>query len=164
MSPLEQLRDIHLPEAVDAWPPAYGWWLLALLILGLLFFSFIALKRRRRQRLATRQALEELEQIDYQRPDWPAQVNGLLKRLTISYLPRESSASLHDQAWLAFLARLLPKKRREDFIQGYRPLLASLYRPESAALDARASRELVRNWIRQALPVKTSRLEEDLHV
>ena len=27
--PLSQLADIHLPEAVSAWPPAVGWWLLA---------------------------------------------------------------------------------------------------------------------------------------
>lgn len=28
------LRDIHLPEAVSAWPPAIGWWLLAALLIA----------------------------------------------------------------------------------------------------------------------------------
>ena len=31
MNPLDQLKDIYIPPEVDAWPPAYGWWLIAIL-------------------------------------------------------------------------------------------------------------------------------------
>ena len=34
--PLAELRGYHPPDPVSWWPPAPGWWLLALLILGLL--------------------------------------------------------------------------------------------------------------------------------
>ena len=31
-SVLAQLRDIQPPEAISAWPPAIGWWLLAIIV------------------------------------------------------------------------------------------------------------------------------------
>ena len=31
--PLSQLKDIHLPATGGFWPPAPGWWLLALILL-----------------------------------------------------------------------------------------------------------------------------------
>ena len=34
--PLAQLRDIHLPEPVSWWPPALGWWLVAMTVMTLL--------------------------------------------------------------------------------------------------------------------------------
>ena len=30
---LAQLADIHLPAEISFWPPAFGWWILALLLL-----------------------------------------------------------------------------------------------------------------------------------
>ncbi len=36
--PLAQLRDIHLPDPISWWPPAPGWWVLAVVVLALLFF------------------------------------------------------------------------------------------------------------------------------
>ncbi|MFK7734069.1 MAG: DUF4381 domain-containing protein [Pseudomonadales bacterium] len=44
----QQLRDIHLPEAVSWWPPAIGWWLLTLLCIGLLWVLWANLKKRRK--------------------------------------------------------------------------------------------------------------------
>ena len=34
-NPLQNLKDIHLPGAVSAWPPAPGWWILTFLLLAL---------------------------------------------------------------------------------------------------------------------------------
>ena len=48
MNPLEQLKDIHVPPQVSAWPPAYGWWLVALVcILAVAVITFVLMKRRR---------------------------------------------------------------------------------------------------------------------
>ena len=66
--PLAQLRDIHLPEAVGWWPPAPGWWILALvLILATAFAIRYLVTRRQRQRFR-RQAKQLLTQcwVTYQ--------------------------------------------------------------------------------------------------
>ncbi|ALS97894.1 DUF4381 domain-containing protein [Lacimicrobium alkaliphilum] len=151
-SPLEQLKDIHLPEPVSWWPPAPGWWILALLCLGLIVITVRWLIKRYRYRAAMRQALSELEQISEADKDWPQQLNSLLKRLTLSYFPRAQSAALHQQQWLEFLGARLPEKKRASFMQQYRPLLDTLYQDKSPNLDSAACKALVRDWIHKALP------------
>lgn len=151
-SPLEQLKDIHLPEPVSWWPPAPGWWILALLCLGLIVITVRWLIRRHRYRAAIREALAGLEQINARDKDWPQQLNSLLKRLTLSYFPRVQSAALHQQQWLEFLGSRLPDKKRTSFMHQYRPLLDSLYQNKSADLNIADYKKLVRDWIRQALP------------
>jgi hypothetical protein len=33
--PLQDLRDVHLPDPISWWPPAFGWWMImGLLIIG----------------------------------------------------------------------------------------------------------------------------------
>ena len=42
----EQLRDIHLPEAVSWWPLAIGWWVLGFLaIIAIAVLAYIVLRR-----------------------------------------------------------------------------------------------------------------------
>ena len=61
--PLDQLRDIHLPEAISMWPPAPGWWVISALALSGLFILTGFFIRRHRSRLYRRQALESLRKI-----------------------------------------------------------------------------------------------------
>ena len=37
---LPELRDIHLPESIPAFPPAYGWWVILAGIIFLRFYIF----------------------------------------------------------------------------------------------------------------------------
>jgi hypothetical protein len=46
---LTQLRDIQVPEPISWWPPAPGWWLLALVSIIALGYTVFALRRYRRQ-------------------------------------------------------------------------------------------------------------------
>ena len=65
---LEQLRDIHLPEAVHWWPPAPGWWIVTTLVLALLIWLVRYLQRRYRHQYFRSESRELLKQIwlDYQ--------------------------------------------------------------------------------------------------
>ena len=45
-SPLDNLKDIHLPENIDQFPSAIGWWIvLSLIILALVFLVYKKLKK-----------------------------------------------------------------------------------------------------------------------
>ena len=44
---LPELRDIHLPEGVSAFPPAYGWWVILGGILLLLLLTELFLSKKR---------------------------------------------------------------------------------------------------------------------
>jgi len=110
---LNQLRDIHLPDAVGWWPPAPGWWLLS----GLLLLSAVALFHWRRQiqprhrsrRLLRQQIDREMSRIsqDYQdKKDAAAacsQLSSLMRRVALHCFPHASVAGLQGEAWLRFL-------------------------------------------------------------
>lgn len=108
---LSQLRDIHLPPPVSWWPPAPGWWLLLmifiLLILGLWFVY-----RRHKRDAWRRTALVELAHLRQQyrsQQFTPQHIVGelsvLMRRVAVSYFPREQAAKLSGDEWLAFLDR-----------------------------------------------------------
>ncbi len=65
---LEQLRDIHLPEAVHWWPPAPGWWLVAALLLALTIWLSRSLQARYRRQYFRGESQDLLKQIwqDYE--------------------------------------------------------------------------------------------------
>ncbi|WP_088331995.1 DUF4381 domain-containing protein [Lacimicrobium sp. SS2-24] len=147
-----QLRDIHLPETVGWWPPAPGWWLLALFLIVIVILIARWQLRAYRYRCAIRQALQELEQISAEQPNWPQHLNSLLKRLALSYFPREQTASLHQQQWLDFLVERLPKAKQSDFADRYQLLLNSLYQRQPSELDIKLYKTLAKDWIRRALP------------
>jgi hypothetical protein len=48
------LRDIHLPAPIGWWPPAFGWWLLAALVLAAVALYALHYYRARHKRAALR--------------------------------------------------------------------------------------------------------------
>lgn len=111
--PLVELRGYHLPEPISWWPPAPGWWLLALLIAGLLALLLVwalrAWRRRRRLRAAPRAALDELAAMRAAHArggDAATCARGLsrlLRRYALTRYPRRAVAGLSGENWLAFL-------------------------------------------------------------
>lgn len=107
--PLQNLRDIHLPDPVGIWPLAPGWYLLAVILLLLVMVASYVVYRRYRRGLAKRQALLLLH--DYERQYAAgtdaavisAQISELLRRVALVYYPRARVAGLNGLSWIGFL-------------------------------------------------------------
>ena len=94
----QQLRDIHLPEDISWWPPAPGWWLLALLSMVALVLVVHAAVKFYRANAYRRQALQHLQLISQQWPTPNAEattaVMTLLKRVALSAWPQYHYSAL----------------------------------------------------------------------
>ncbi|OAI02897.1 DUF4381 domain-containing protein [Methylomonas methanica] len=150
MEPLP-LKDIHLPDSVAFWPPAPGWWLLAVLLPLLIFLCRYFYKRIRRQ-TAAKTAAKLLSAI---RRDSGADarqtlaaLSALLRRVAISTAPRSDVASLRGEAWLSYLDQFLPDA---PFSQGPGRCLADGHYRQTPPADAEleALFELCERWLKQ---------------
>lgn len=147
---LAALKDIQLPEPVGFWPLAPGYWILLFIILitiGLLTFWLL---RRKKRHAARRGALIALARLPLTQHDYAQQVNTLLKRAVISYLPRENVASLDGDNWYLLLDALLPENKQGQF----KTLLDKRFsRKELSHEQALTLKQLAENWLKTALPI-----------
>jgi Ca-activated chloride channel family protein len=157
LAPVEGLRDIAMPPAVKALPPAPGWYLVGLVLLAVAFWGY---RQHQRARTASRyrhEALAELEGIveALQRPggrhELAARLPPLLKRVALHVEPRSAVAALTGPAWLAELDRLYhgnewskgPGKILPRLAYGSAAALSSVPRADIDAL-VRLSRDFIK--------------------
>ena len=133
------LRDIHLPGPIGWWPPAPGWWFLAVLVLagvalyGLHYYRArhkrAALRALTRVRAALEQGAEPVACLQF--------LSTILRRFAMTSVARTRGtpiepdvAGLIGERWLAFLDG---RWARTEFSAGLgRQLLAAPYaRPNS---------------------------------
>jgi len=144
-----ELRDIHLPDAVGWWPPAPGWWLVALL-LPLLVWFIRYLYRRLTRKSAIKQAQIMLKNLRRQSNDSRqtlTEISAWLRRVALSTGDRATVAALRGDAWLAYLDKKLPDA---PFSQGVGRCLADVhFRPELPAdIDIAAVFALCERWLK----------------
>ena len=148
--PLTQLRDIHLPEAISAWPPAPGWWLLLILIVALLATLIIYWRNHIQRNRYRKYALQQLATLEQQNPvDYLQQLNRLLKQTAIAAIAAKPSfdiAGLSGQQWLAFLDT---SDNSTDFSQGAaKALLDGPYAPTVTDLNITELEKVAEQWIK----------------
>ncbi|OEO26398.1 hypothetical protein AX279_06145 [Pseudomonas sp. J237] len=162
MNPLDQLQPLIQPDPISLWPPAPGWWLLAVLLPVVLWALYRLLKKLRRNqadkqpdisqdplRLA---ALSELEALQkpydgMQAGPWLQSLNSLLKRLCVQRYPDSQCHTLTSRQWLAFLDNRCPAAG----LTRWMILVEGAYRPH-CLLDDKAIAGLhqaVDTWIRK---------------
>jgi hypothetical protein len=143
------LRDIHLPEPISWWPPAIGWWIVALLIL-LTITASIWLIRRLTRKTAVKSAKKLLLKIqqnthldDHAKL---AQISILIRRTAISIFPRAQVASLTGNAWLEFLDSSM---QDTQFKLGVgRVLSDGPYQQQSETINLDALYSLCLHWLK----------------
>jgi hypothetical protein len=162
--PLEDLRDIHLPDLPGFWPPAIGWWIVTTLALLVIWWIWRLLRRQWRVRRWRRYALAQLRQIERQQrrgrmstiEAWQA-LSMLLRRLMLLHQSRHDVAALEGEAWLAALDRHLACG--DLFRHGIGRELATLPYQSSAALPPTAPliKALRRALRRLPMPTRDAR-------
>lgn len=104
------LRDIHQPPAPPLWPPAPGWWLLALAVLALVAGLWWWRRRRARRRAAIAAVFDEAVAAAATPAEELAVMSGLLRRAARRIDPQADR--LQHTAWLEFLDRHAPDAGR----------------------------------------------------
>jgi cbb3-type cytochrome oxidase subunit 3 len=150
MPPTElPLKDLHLPDPINWFPPAIGWWLVIVLIPVIIALSYW-LYRRLTRKTALKSAKILLITIKNNRMDNAqklAELSALLRRVAISVAPRAQTAGLTGQAWLAFLDSSLIGS---PFTKGAGQCLASApYRPSAPSeLEISQLISLCEDWLK----------------
>lgn len=108
MPPIQDLplRDIHFPEAVSWFPPAIGWWFVAILI-PISSYFLIALIQRLRKKTAVKEAqklLKHLQQNDsLSALEKVRELSILLRRVAVGHSQNANVGGLTGRAWLDYL-------------------------------------------------------------
>jgi hypothetical protein len=165
MNPLQDLKDISTPPAIEFWPPAYGWWLLVLLVVIGICLLTIWLVKVRKVRRAKRQALRSLQQINSSNLDCTSQLNQLLKRVAMTYFPNKNVQEMHGEKWTEFLVNTLPNKKAKELTGSFESMQQTLYQPQTSKnAEFSSYQRAVETWIKHALPPSKTvmqKLEQD---
>ena len=148
---LSQLRDIHAAPEVPWWPPAPGWWFLALVLLFLLgWLTRRALNhyrnhQRRKQMLAWVDHLNGSIDPEKQPQAYLSTLNRIFKLVALRAFPEQHCAALAGQEWVGFLTE---KMGEPDSGSALDVLASGPYDP-APRFDPAAISELTRSWIRR---------------
>ena len=152
---LLDLRDIHSPAPPSWWPPAYGWWIVAITLLALLGFAawrFLARYRRMRPYLLARKEAQTLtrQRLDFMLSPraYADAVNALYKRILVHVENRRDVIELYGQPWLQCLSE---RFKHSGFVNGAGAPLGS-ERFEPRPLDDSELPELVISTLAKVSP------------
>jgi hypothetical protein len=157
------LKDIHLPPAVSAWPPAPGWWIMAVALIAAVAAVIFFIVRHRRRTAYRRAALAEARlcgdrfRQHQDKAQLAADCSELLRRVAIAAYGKQA-AGVAGTHWINFLdTRLNAKKiRRKNSAPGFSGLAAAVleapYRP-AVDYDAQALQQALQQWIRYHKPL-----------
>jgi len=100
MDNLPELRDIHIPDGVSAFPPAYGWWILLFLLISLPIIIRIIRSAQRKSRKFF--ALNLIDKTDDNSIIKSAvKISEILKRICIYKYPQ--AVNMFGKDWIEFL-------------------------------------------------------------
>ncbi|MDD5215946.1 MAG: DUF4381 domain-containing protein [Methylococcales bacterium] len=150
MPPVQDLplRDIHFPDAISWFPPAFGWWLLIIFV-PIISYFLIALLQKIFKKTALKEAqklLQQLQNNDALSPlEKVSELSVLLRRVSISR--DEKLGGLTGRAWLDYLDSTLKDAPFKNGIG--RCLVDAPYQKELPTdVDLSALFALVQRWLK----------------
>ena len=148
---LSQLRDIHAAPAAPWWPPAPGWWVIALLLLALLVWLGRRVLARYKVRQRRKQMLGWIDHLnantDPQREPhaYLSTLNRIFKLVALRAFPAQQCASLAGQGWADFLRANMKNSNESEALN---VLATGPYDP-APEFDPQVMSDLTRFWIKQ---------------
>lgn len=154
MNPVEQtlqLRDVHLPASPDFWPPAPGWWIVALLAAVSLIWIGVRLIGFWRRKSLQREIFRLLNDLSKTEPDdqipiFLASVSTLLRRVALLKYPRNKVAPLTGKDWLSFLDA---QGGEGQFVNGVGCVLEAGAYTRNSTVDQHGLLLLAKKWIKR---------------
>ena len=152
---LSGLRDLHIPTEPNFWPPAYGWWVILLAVIGAFILGGILFHIW--HNLPVVYALRKLNKITAHQTndlEYLKQISMLFKRVAIAVYGRATVAPLSDQKWQDFLLASAQNTLTE---QQAHLLAFALYEPNTKLkLDRLIFAQNAANWIKKVFKNKKS--------
>lgn len=147
------LEDIITPDTVSAWPPALGWWIVLLLVMGLFIFTFFYYQRYQQKWGYRKEALRLLDNI---MDEWKTkklsneivtqELLALLKRTAITAYPTNKIEKAYGEQWLNILKTQAPSLAMDKSIDEL--ILSSQYQKDDR-IKPQILVQFCQNWIRQ---------------
>ncbi|MCI2285547.1 DUF4381 domain-containing protein [Colwellia sp. MSW7] len=152
------IKDIHVPEPISNFPVAYGWWILAALLISIFVITFIKLKKLAKQNQVKKQALQQLKNT----PNLP--INDtimLLKWAAMHYFSRAELAKLFGHSLQLFFTNTLPIKYQEKFKSLSEQAFLEQYKRDNDQTNEKVDENLTQAatlWLTHALPPKMKKI------
>lgn len=145
----DNLRDIHLPDAISWWPPAIGWWiLLAIIIAAIILLP--KLYRRVTYTPLNKVANHTFNKIvaDYKENNndstFVIETSQFLRQTAMSYCGREETAQLTGEKWVQALNKMTEQDYFNDEIK--QTLVNAPYQ-KSININAEQLISVVQSWL-----------------
>ena len=148
---LSRLRDIHAAPDASWWPPAPGWWVLAILVIVALLFLFRHAMHRLRAHQRRARLIRFIDQVekDFDSVTAPQQylssLNRVFKIVAMQAFPEQHCAFMQGREWAEFLQFNLTGAGPADELEA---LAEGPYQPVPA-FHAQRLASMARQWVRQ---------------
>jgi len=146
-----QLHDIHLPEQINSYPIAPGWWLLAIICVCMIVWAILKYKKQHKLNQYKKMALAQLTS---NKNLSNADVIKILKWVAMQYFPRTEIAKLYSKQFQQYLTMQLSEKNQQKFIALTDKVFANQYMNSEHTAQLNQLKEGAIFWINKALPPK----------
>lgn len=145
------LNDIHVPEQISNYPIAYGWWLLAALLITLAIIAIIKFRKNNQRNKIKKQALIQLKNTPNMSIN---EITALLKWAAMHYFSRAELANLFGNSLQSFFTNQLPIKYQERFTSLSEQTFIKQYQANNENHSDEDFYQAATLWLTYALPPK----------